>query len=284
MRAFTLTGLSDHVDFNSGAADSGGTYWVASDLEGWDCPDVKISTTNRIGAPGVFTQTGQPISRTLNVRQAIILAVDEPRRVKARDRLAAILIPMADPDTPGLITVHEPAVGAGTLDRQCSILLGQKFAFADRAPGEGDIGPLVDGGMPVAMPKAYGSTLTIMLMAVDPFRYAAAAGSQAFTAGVAFTILNGGTAPSPPTITLASPSSPVHLTHTDLGRTVVLSGSMPASLTVDLDERTVVDGAGTNRYDLVTSFPDQWWTVLPGTNHLTVTGAAGTVGWRDSWW
>jgi hypothetical protein len=118
-------------------------------------------------------------------------------------------------------------------------------------------------------PRIYDDTLTTTVIA--------AAG----------TITNAGSFESRPLITVIPTVSPVTITNSsDGGNQIVLAtsalGPIPSPCVIDLLARTVVDGSGANRFDVVD--PATTWTVLvPGANNLTIAGGSMSVDWRSAW-
>lgn len=100
-------------------------------------------------------------------------------------------------------------------------------------------------------------------------------------------ITNTGNFESRPVVTVTPSSDPVTITNTsDAGNVIVLAssmiGSIPSPCVVDLLNRTVVDGSGANRFDVVD--PSTTWTVLlPGVNNITVSGGSTSWAWRSAW-
>ncbi len=126
-----------------------------------------------------------------------------------------------------------------------------------------------------------------VLFAPDPRKYATVPTTVNFGGGSA-TFNNRGDFPALPVISLTTSSDPITLTNTTTGLALVLSvkpgqPALPATVVLDFLGRTITDGSGGNRYDLrLLSTP--WWTLPPGENVVTVTGAsAGSVTAFSTW-
>ncbi len=101
------------------------------------------------------------------------------------------------------------------------------------------------------------------------------------------TITNAGNFEARPVITVTPSSSPVTITNAgDHSNKIVLAtssvGSIPSPCVIDLLNRTVVDGGGANRFDVVDP-TTTWFVLAPGANAITVTGGTLSVAWRSAW-
>lgn len=102
---------------------------------------------------------------------------------------------------------------------------------------------------------------------------------------------NQGDSETPPVIRVYGPGTNPQITNTTLGRTISLLYTLgPAEfLEVDTANHTVELNGVTNRYSAVDFANNQWWTLYPGTNLLTLrwysytAGAKMEVDYRDAW-
>lgn len=101
------------------------------------------------------------------------------------------------------------------------------------------------------------------------------------------TITNAGNFESRPTITVTPSSSPITITNAnDSSHFIKLAtssvGTIPNPCVIDLNLRTVVDGSGNNRFDVIDP-TTQWFVLVPGANALTISGGSASVAWRSAW-
>jgi hypothetical protein len=117
----------------------------------------------------------------------------------------------------------------------------------------------------------------VPLIAEDPRKYSVTVQSEALPD----TVVNGGSFPTDPVITLTDGGDYV-LTNTTQGAGAILTVTgAPAGAVVDMRARTVTQG-GVDYYATVDA-ASVWWTLLPGSNVITKTGGAADISWRDAW-
>lgn len=107
--------------------------------------------------------------------------------------------------------------------------------------------------------------------------------ATSFSGGTA--IVNAGVVGSSPVFSIVTPANDISIVNTSLPsglNTVRLLGlSGGGAVTVDFAARTVMQGGVSKRGSI--KFPDSvWWTLLPGSNALTITSSA-SISFRDAW-
>lgn len=250
---------------------------------------------------GTYTYNGLTISDTTTVACIGQEGLDELPDIRSND------IPFADRDglIPGMDflggrTVTLDLAVTGSSGTPVPALLDQvKVAFAPVRSGSlpltfqwpgisqrlvycrsrkfssGLVGDLTAG---VALP-------VVQLFAADPRIYDATLTTTSLATSV--TITNAGNFESRPVITVTPASSPVTITNAgDSSRFIKLAtstvGAIPNPCVIDLQARTVVDGSGVNRFDVVDP-TTQWFVLVPGANALTISGGSASVAWRSAW-
>src|ERR1019366_5896980 len=95
------------------------------------------------------------------------------------------------------------------------------------------------------------------------------------------TVVNAGNFESRPVITVTGATTLANAN--DSGNSIVVGpsnlGGVPNPSVIDLQNRTVVDGGGANRFDVIQP-ATTWFVLVPGSN--TISGG-GTISWRDAW-
>jgi hypothetical protein len=135
---------------------------------------------------------------------------------------------------------------------------------------------------PVRGPDKDNRQVLCSFVSPDPYIYAVTP-----TTGGAGTCTNAGTAPTPPTFTLTSPTNTITLTNSTTSYVMTLLGlSGAGTVTVDMGARTVTaTNAPLNRYSAV-SFPtSQFWNLKPGANTVAVSGATVSgsgISWKSA--
>ncbi len=128
--------------------------------------------------------------------------------------------------------------------------------------------------------------ISLELFCPDPRVYDDSLTTTNSSAGSA-TITNAGNFESRPVITVTPSSSPVTITNTsDSNNFIKLAtssvGSIPNPCIIDLQNQTVVDNAGTNRFDVVDS-STTWTALVAGANVITISGGTFSIAWRSAW-
>lgn len=103
-------------------------------------------------------------------------------------------------------------------------------------------------------------------------------------------ITNSGDAPTPPILVLTGPGTNPTIVNTATGERIAFFVTLSAtdSLTVDMLNRTVTLN-NTSAYALVDFTNSQWWSLVPGSNTLSMywtsftNGASLAVQWRNAW-
>ena len=95
------------------------------------------------------------------------------------------------------------------------------------------------------------------------------------------TVTNAGNFETRPVITVTGATTLSNAN--DNGNSIVVAGStvggVPNPCIIDLENRTVVDGGGANRFDVIQP-ATTWFAMVPGSNAIS---GGGTISWRDSW-
>lgn len=95
------------------------------------------------------------------------------------------------------------------------------------------------------------------------------------------TVSNAGNFESRPVITVTGATTLSNAN--DSGNSVVVAastvGGVPNPCVIDLQNRTVIDGGGANRFDVIQP-ATTWFVLAPGSN---VVSGGGTISWRDAW-
>ena len=95
------------------------------------------------------------------------------------------------------------------------------------------------------------------------------------------TVVNAGNFESRPVITVTGATTLANAN--DSGNSIVVGpsnvGGVPNPCVIDLQNRTVVDGGGANRFDVIQP-ATTWFVLVPGSN--TISGG-GMISWRDAW-
>ncbi|GAC1373696.1 MAG: hypothetical protein NVSMB4_00510 [Acidimicrobiales bacterium] len=135
--------------------------------------------------------------------------------------------------------------------------------------------------------KNFHQEVTVQFFCPDPRIYDDVLTTTAIAAAGSATLTNAGNFESRPTLTITVPTSPVTITNAgDSSNFVKIAtstvGAIPATTVIDLQNRTIVDGSGVNRMDLLDS-TSTWFTLVPGANAVSVTTGTLSVAWRSAW-
>jgi phage-related protein len=131
---------------------------------------------------------------------------------------------------------------------------------------------------------SYGYVTTVVqLVATDPRIYDV----TATTVSLNGTATNAGNFESRPTTTVTTPASGTTVTNTTSGGfvklTLVSPNTLPAVAIIDCNARTITDGGGVNRMDLLDP-TSTWFTIAPGANTMTISGGGtASLTFRNAW-
>ena len=232
------------LGINSDTPTSGVT-WGVSEMDGWDAPAVRASSSPVSGHHGGYLLGSQWEPRTVTLRGHF--DADTWEAFWAAHALVPTLVGLTEPVT---LTVHEPAPKSLQV---------------------------IQGGRPLVS-LAHGGFLhaewSLSLLALDPFKRGAAH-SVTLAAGASTTVTYAGTFPGAPLVTLAGAGT-VDVAISTTG-TRVRTSSLPSGAVIDSHEpgHTVYAGT-TNRYDALVQ-PVSWLRLQPGDNAVTNTGTAPVV-------
>ena len=126
----------------------------------------------------------------------------------------------------------------------------------------------------------YTGSCEIKLTAYDPIAYGKTR-SASVSAGSSVLRI-GGTFETYPVFELKAKSSTrVRITNEDTGDFVLMatSPSANAAISVDMDAQTLRMNTNLQKIDVGSDF----FALKPGENHIYITGASGTVSWRERW-
>lgn len=219
-------------------ADSDGTVWTVTEIDGWEAAESELNTISLTARPGLGlasnTYAGRPI-----VVNGFATATSNSNRWKASSKLAALV---------GLVTAVDMKVYE-------TVTLTAK---------------VITGGRPNIRPVSYSSIeWQLSLVALNPFKLGVSH-TETFTAGQTKTLTNAGTFTAYP-IWTTSGSGVVSITNTTTSQTLTAS-TVPSGTAFDTYARTAYTGT-TNRYAALASGIN-WPTLAPGANSVTNNGAA----------
>lgn len=275
------------LTFNSATPDDFGVEWWLGELDGFEFPDVEVTTLPRAGRDGVWLAPSWMRARTVTLRGTLV-APDLATAQQAVNRLAALA---ALQRSAGVLAVYEHDA------TQLDVRLAGRVRF-DRSLAEGRH---VEFEVPLvaADPRRYGLVEQSVTFGTEA---AEAAGDGFefdleldFEFGSEGVITGGtlvdvaGTIATPPHFTFRGPCAQPSIANLTTGETWRWSGSLLAGerLEVDVDAATVLLNGTGNRYYLV--HPSSvWWLLLPGRNVLSYAAAGAgtgdvTVKWRPAW-
>lgn len=121
----------------------------------------------------------------------------------------------------------------------------------------------------------------------DPRKYSPQVTAVVFSGGDATCVNIGNTSTGPQIQITTAGNDPIGLVNNTTGQMLVLHAisplTMPATVIVDFNAKTITDGPGNNRYDL-RSLTSPWWELGAGTTIVATSPAlAGTVTFQSAW-
>lgn len=231
--------------------DADGTRWMlVDDIDGWDTPDIRMSTIDPTAMDGGILGESQYGTRTLTLR-GVAKTTSETNYWKARNKLAEATNLIYNS---GIMTVDEVSyVKRVTVRRR-------------------------DLKMKLRGPSLF--EWAVSLICLDPVKY-----NNSETTTTFGTVTNNGNHITWPVVTLTSGLNAfVGLGNPGLPGTpsVQLSG-MNSGDVIDLRNRTVKTSGGVDKYESVNQYSTSWWWLAPGSNALSIAGATASITYRDAW-
>ena len=229
--------------------DDNGTVWSVEELLGVDSADVRQVTLDKFGNDGISMAVDEFSSRTLTLSNGFGMAVSEDARYAAREELATLLAATL-PRGPCLVTIHED------IDRFCYAYMTSKHNFKDSPEGA-----VAGSGRGLGQPDGFPFQFDASLVCPDPLKYSVNGASPTILARDAVTsVFQMGDYPTWPTLTVAYPCDGDFIID-QTARGVIFtnqyrSGSnanMPDLVTIDFENKTVVDQTGASAWDTILS-------------------------------
>lgn len=300
---YDLNGL---ITFNSGTADSFGTYWyMDGEMAGWDSPDGRVTMLTKIGigpsADGEIPADEHYRGRTISFK-LVSSSPSEAARENSRLLLAETLDLVG---TTGTLTVNEEVPKFVTISRSGNSNQGKLVMTEQGLSGKAVSTP----GFPTATPDSdgliYVLETTIEVYCADPRKYAVTPIVAPLTSviggqwGIAYDN-PGNTQTQNLQINMTAPAAG-SIRCVEGGVTVIggldlaipttpgpaLPG-FPGTLIVDAAAKTILDGGGNNYYylrSLVGAPP--WLAIGPGGGFVVFTGplfgVSGSLTYYPAW-
>jgi hypothetical protein len=233
---------------NSPVTDVNGIAWVVQELDGWDSPDVRTTTTPRELDQGLFHEENFYGGRMLIAKGFFASTSGAANLMAAREQLHAAcnitgtaLVPLVVNENPPKVCMVQRASGC-----------------KDKANG------------PVAF------DFEVHLMAPDPRKYAATPTTVNIPANTIQPTTNIGSMESRPVLTITGPASTlVALENVTTSQTVTFNITLAPTDVFVVDFSTkIATYNGLPATFTISSAPSQWWTLVPGLNNI----AFATVG------
>ena len=239
------------ITMGNNVADGNGAYWYVEEMDGWDAAPIRQAADSRTGAHGGFTGVGWYAPRSVVLKgtarassESIFWASWNALLAKHYESL----------QTTKLLTVVE-----GSTTKRLNV-------------------QIADGARMKINPSML-MTFEIPMIAPDPFKYNnTATGPTSLGA----TVSNAGNAPTYGIITFSSSGTNVTVGNTTTGELVTLS-SVASGDVLHFADKTFKSSGGVNKYNNVVLGSTTWWLINPGNNTLTISGASGTITYRDAW-
>lgn len=274
MKTIILDGLQIHS--NTGNVD----FWVHPGIEGLDVPETRMTEYDRPGEDGGTVSSmlygSRPIVMEGTVKGNDVTAYEANRRLLSqaciieRDRYNYPVSKTLQITTLNNVTytlqvyVKKLSMAMDNV-KSCKFML--QLVAAD--PFIYDSSSISTGA--IARPSGGGFVLPVIL----PIVFAAAVGGT----GV---VINNGTAPASPVITLTGPATNPFIINTTTGDVFQLNYTIPSGSTVVIDmnitKKTIIMNGSTNL--LYTKSTDSvWWSIPVGSNTINYsTGSSGDTG------
>jgi tail protein len=294
--ALTTTGINTRIELDGWAAgapntaDANGAVWELQDVLGWyEAPGVRLSQQERPTEHGVFDGPTQLTERIVTITGSC-RSPDFAASQRSRDILTSVL--------------GNPALGLSTL-----------VVYEEGRPTKQAAVRRADRALTRWLSDTF-FEWSLILVAPDPRRYAAAASSDFVSlpgvgsgglvyplvypltygtgsAGGELNLTNSGTMETPLTLTLRAPvTTPVITNMTTGQRLEFTSGFALATgqpdIVIDTDAKTVLQGSVNRRGSLAVA---EWFSLEPGVStRIRFSGASAdpatarlTAAWRNAW-
>lgn len=250
------------ITFNNNSADSNGTKWWLTDVEGWDAPPVRQSvvdvSTRHFGSMAESLLAPRPL-----VLKGVAMTSTTNGYFNSKDKLHSVF---------NLIEAGASLTYAESVyTKKVTVWLAGPIRLRDRVAH---------------------FEFEVPLIAPDPLKYnnTATTGTLDMLTPASLNVTNNGNFNTYPTITLGAGSwAGATLTITNgtiSGSPTITLTNMAAGDIIDFSARTITDSGGTDKYASLTLNATTWWYLAPGVNALTFTGAGGkTLAYslRDAW-
>lgn len=259
-----------------GTTDSTGTTWLLQKVDGWDSPPAAVGQVIQRSADHGGYATAQYFGPRIIELTVMASSPTQAIRDQARAFMQQV-VPISDL---AAFQYNEPVPKLAYVRRNASAdvtetyltLTDVTFSIPLVAPDPRKYSPNVTTQSSLT-PQAPASPLALPFSSGFPvtFPAQAVAGSEGILA------VNAGTFETRPIVVVTGPVTSPSVNNASTGQSVTFSGLVlpaAAQLTLDLDARQAYVGGVFQPADPSSS----WWVLSPGTQLVTLTGAAGTTG------
>jgi hypothetical protein len=231
---------------NSPITDSAGIAWVVQSLAGWDAADVRTTQTPRENDQGLFHETNYYGGRLIIAKGTFATATGNVAALMAaRQQLHSAVNITGLALSPLVVTESPP--------KMCMVQL--MSGCKDQA----------------ASPVSF--NFEIHLLAPDPRKYDPAPTTVNIAANTTATVTNNGNMESRPLLTITGgPLTDFYLSNLTTGQNLLFLVSLAPTdiFVIDMDFKSAYLN-GVSALADIASGPSQWWTLVPGANHIEFT-------------
>lgn len=237
------------IEMSTGVADSDGSLWYVTEMEGWESPPTRLSSIDPSTKHGAVLTEGLYGARAV-VLKGVCKATSEANFWKAYNHLLG--------STSGLGVPFDLTVSED-IDKRLGVVRSGNIRQAFKGIGTFEF--------------------EVPLLAPDPLKYEVTETSTTIGAGGTATITNAGNFSTYPVITSGGDVSVENFT---TALTVFTAAAVPSGTVFDTLNRTIYSGA-TNNYEKIAP-SSTWWTLLPGANEIRNHGSASaTITHHNAW-
>lgn len=235
--------------FGDGPADSDGTHWKVTALEGWGTPNARLSSQPMTSRHGTVPTEQMWSDRTL-VLKGLATSLTEAGMDASWDALHGVA---------GDLLTPRPLIVRQTIPKQLPVVSG------------GDPRAELIGGLAFAF--------EVPLIAHAPWKTSLTPTVVTFAAGATHTVTPAGNRPATPTVTVSSAGTLVLRN----GTRRLSTTAVPAGAVADFGACTLRSSVGADLYSAI--FPTSlWWDLAPGANTIVNEGTAGlSLSFSDTW-